>query len=140
MRMLCYMQRAGAQRAAQRLRPGAAPQPPCTLLHRRCAAALPRRAPREWYRQAARQRPLAGTQLLLLHCLTIAAFGAAALLQPPHRKSQPIALPPSCSLQVAVFDTTFHQSMPAEAYTYALPLELAAMHRIRRYGDPCPPP
>ena len=44
-----------------------------------------------------------------------------------------MALPPS-SLQVAVFDTTFHQSMPPEAYTYALPLELAAKHRIRRYG------
>jgi hypothetical protein len=26
--------------------------------------------------------------------------------------------------------------MPPEAYTYALPLELAARHRIRRYGRP----
>ena len=35
---------------------------------------------------------------------------------------------------VAVFDTAFHQSMPAASYTYALPLELARKHKIRRYG------
>ncbi|KAI7838679.1 hypothetical protein COHA_007481 [Chlorella ohadii] len=35
---------------------------------------------------------------------------------------------------VAVFDTTFHATMPPEAYTYALPTRLAAEHRIRRYG------
>ncbi len=36
--------------------------------------------------------------------------------------------------QVAVFDTSFHQSMPAEAYTYPLPHELCAHKHIRRYG------
>lgn len=35
---------------------------------------------------------------------------------------------------VAVFDTAFHQTMPPEAYTYALPVDLAAEHGIRRYG------
>ena len=35
---------------------------------------------------------------------------------------------------VAVFDTAFHQTMPAKAYTYALDRELAAEHGIRRYG------
>lgn len=35
---------------------------------------------------------------------------------------------------VAVFDTAFHQSMPAEAYTYALPVELAEQYGVRRYG------
>lgn len=35
---------------------------------------------------------------------------------------------------VAVFDTAFHQSMPPEAYTYALDREIAEKHRIRRYG------
>jgi len=35
---------------------------------------------------------------------------------------------------VAVFDTAFHQSMPPEAYTYALDRETADKHRIRRYG------
>jgi acetate kinase len=36
--------------------------------------------------------------------------------------------------QVAVFDTAFHQTMPAHAYTYALPVELYREHRVRRYG------
>lgn len=35
---------------------------------------------------------------------------------------------------VAVFDTSFHQSMPAENYMYALPYELYKEHGIRRYG------
>lgn len=35
---------------------------------------------------------------------------------------------------VAVFDTAFHQTMPPAAYTYAIDRELAAKHRIRRYG------
>lgn len=36
--------------------------------------------------------------------------------------------------QVAVFDTAFHQTMPAEAYLYALPYEYYTEHKIRRYG------
>jgi acetate kinase len=36
--------------------------------------------------------------------------------------------------QVAVFDTAFHQTLPAHAYTYAVPLEWRAEHGIRRYG------
>jgi len=35
---------------------------------------------------------------------------------------------------VAVFDTAFHQTMPEVAKRYALPMELADRHRIRRYG------
>jgi acetate kinase len=35
---------------------------------------------------------------------------------------------------VAVFDTAFHQSMPPEAFTYAIDAQLAAQHDIRRYG------
>ncbi|MGY6497214.1 MAG: acetate/propionate family kinase [Microcella sp.] len=35
---------------------------------------------------------------------------------------------------VAVFDTAFHQSMPPEAYTYAIERELAAEHGVRKYG------
>ena len=35
---------------------------------------------------------------------------------------------------VAVFDTAFHQSMPPQAYTYALNSAVAQEHRIRRYG------
>ena len=36
--------------------------------------------------------------------------------------------------QVAVFDTAFHQTMPRQAYIYALPYELYQRDRIRRYG------
>ena len=36
--------------------------------------------------------------------------------------------------QVAVFDTAFHQTMPDEAYMYALPYELYEKYAIRRYG------
>ena len=36
--------------------------------------------------------------------------------------------------QVAVFDTAFHQTMPAHAYRYALPKFLYTMHNVRRYG------
>jgi acetate kinase len=36
--------------------------------------------------------------------------------------------------QVAVFDTAFHQTMPAAAYTYAIDANLASQYRIRRYG------
>jgi acetate kinase len=35
---------------------------------------------------------------------------------------------------VAVFDTAFHQTMPAEAFTYALPRSLSVDHHLRRYG------
>jgi acetate kinase len=36
--------------------------------------------------------------------------------------------------QVAVFDTSFHQSMPPEAFLYAIPYEYYAKHKVRRYG------
>ena len=36
--------------------------------------------------------------------------------------------------QVAVFDTAFHQTMPEEAYTYAIPYEYYEKHKVRRYG------
>ena len=36
--------------------------------------------------------------------------------------------------QVAVFDTSFHQTMPPAAYRYALPEDLYQAHRVRRYG------
>src|SRR5437016_2660906 len=36
--------------------------------------------------------------------------------------------------QVAVFDTSFHHSIPEHAYLYAIPYHLYRRHRIRRYG------
>lgn len=35
---------------------------------------------------------------------------------------------------VAVFDTAFHQTMPEEAYMYAIPYEYYEKYKIRRYG------
>ena len=44
-----------------------------------------------------------------------------------------LALYPSTP-QVAVFDTAFHQTMPARAYRYAVPTELYEEHGVRVYG------
>ncbi len=35
---------------------------------------------------------------------------------------------------VGVFDTSFHQTMPAEAFLYAIPYEYYANNKVRRYG------
>ncbi len=37
-------------------------------------------------------------------------------------------------LQVAVFDTSFHQTIPKKAFLYAIPLELYKKEKVRRYG------
>lgn len=36
--------------------------------------------------------------------------------------------------QVAVFDTSFHQTIPEHAFMYAIPYEYYKKHKIRRYG------
>ena len=36
--------------------------------------------------------------------------------------------------QVAVFDTAFHQTMPSEAFMYAIPYEYYKKYKIRKYG------
>ena len=36
--------------------------------------------------------------------------------------------------QVAVFDTSYHATMPEESYLYAIPYQLYRRHKIRRYG------
>jgi acetate kinase len=35
---------------------------------------------------------------------------------------------------VAIFDSSFHRTLPPVAYTYAIPHTLAVKHKIRRYG------
>jgi len=37
-------------------------------------------------------------------------------------------------IQVAVFDTAFHQTMPPVAYRYAVPIDWYVTHQVRRYG------
>lgn len=36
--------------------------------------------------------------------------------------------------QIAVFDTAFHQTIPVEAYKYAIPNKFLEEHKIRKYG------
>ncbi len=36
--------------------------------------------------------------------------------------------------QIAVFDTAFHQTMPADAYMYAVPYEWYTENKVRKYG------
>lgn len=38
------------------------------------------------------------------------------------------------TLQIAVFDTAFHEEMPPSSYMYALPQEMYTKYNIRRYG------
>jgi acetate kinase len=38
------------------------------------------------------------------------------------------------TLQVAVFDTAFHQTIPPHAFHYALPRDLASAYSVRRFG------
>lgn len=38
------------------------------------------------------------------------------------------------ALHVVVFDTAFHQTMPAEAYMYPLPYEIFEKYAVRKYG------
>lgn len=44
-----------------------------------------------------------------------------------------MALLPSL-IHVAIFDTAFHQTMPAKAYIYPLPYQWYKKHGVRRYG------
>jgi len=62
-------------------------------------------------------------------------FELAPLHNPPNVKGYRAAreLLPDVP-QVAVFDTSFHQSMPKAAFLYALPYVLYERHGIRRYG------
>lgn len=66
-----------------------------------------------------------------------AAIPFAPLHNPAHLIGIEEALkefPNLADKNVAVFDTAFHQTMPQEAYLYALPYNLYKEQHIRRYG------
>lgn len=69
----------------------------------------------------------------------IARIRALSALAPLHNPANltgieaTLALLPSLP-QVAVFDTAFHQTLSAEAYTYAIPLAYQEQYQVRRYG------
>lgn len=69
----------------------------------------------------------------------IAAIEHTSPLAPLHNPANLIGIRATLALfsdlpQVAVFDTAFHQTLPARAYRYALPEALYSEHGIRRYG------
>lgn len=68
-----------------------------------------------------------------------AEIDACARLAPLHNPANLIGIRTARACfanlpQVAVFDTAFHQSMPAHAYLYAIPSALYTEHGLRRYG------
>jgi len=69
----------------------------------------------------------------------IKAIEACATLAPLHNPPNLLGIR-ACmeqapqAIQVAVFDTAFHHTLPPRAYLYALPYELREKYGIRRYG------
>jgi acetate kinase len=61
-------------------------------------------------------------------------FDLAPLHNPPNVKGYRAARDVLRVPHVAVFDTSFHQTMPREAFFYGLPYVLYQRHGIRRYG------
>ncbi len=79
------------------------------------------------------------TQSAIIDEKVMAGIEKCASLAPLHNpaailgiKAAQVAFPELS--QIAVFDTAFHQTMPAQAYLYALPYELYKDKGIRRYG------
>jgi acetate kinase len=75
----------------------------------------------------------------LIDDAAIAAIAEQVPLAPLHNPSNLLGIRIAMASfpdtpQVAVFDTAFHQTMPPRAWRYALPADLAAELRIRRYG------
>lgn len=63
------------------------------------------------------------------------AFDLAPLHNPPNLRGIQAAKKSLPDIpHVAVFDTAFHHSLPAEAYLYGIPNRLYRRYKIRRYG------
>ncbi len=79
------------------------------------------------------------TQACLIDQQALTAIRANTPLAPLHNPANLQGIEAVAALypalpQVAVFDTAFHQSMPAQAYRYAVPEALYREHGVRRYG------
>ena len=81
------------------------------------------------------------TQSVIITDQVIKAIEQATCFAPLHNPAHLIGIreafknfPHLATKNVAVFDTAFHQTMPEEAYLYALPYNLYQQHGIRRYG------
>lgn len=92
--------------------------------------------------QAIGHRVVHGGTLTKAELLTeeiVECIRAATPLAPLHNPAHLVGIDATMRLfpelpQVAVFDTAFHQTMPAHAYRYAVPKFLYTEHNVRRYG------
>ena len=95
-----------------------------------------------YHPQAIGHRVVHGGTLTKAELLTdeiVERIRAATPLAPLHNPAHLVGIEATMRLfpqlpQVAVFDTAFHQTMPAHAYRYALPKFLYTEHNVRRYG------
>jgi acetate kinase len=67
---------------------------------------------------------------VMRECISLAPLHNPANLKGIEAVKKNMPDVPQCGL----FDTAFHQTMPAQAYMYPLPLEFYHTHKIRRYG------
>ena len=67
---------------------------------------------------------------VMRECISLAPLHNPANLKGIEAVSANMPETPQCGL----FDTAYHQTMPAQAYLYPLPLEFYNTHKIRRYG------
>jgi acetate kinase len=79
------------------------------------------------------------TQAVQINQDVITAIHDTIPLAPLHNPANLLGIETTLKLfpdlpQIAVFDTAFHQTMPPQAFRYALPEDLYRLHRIRRYG------
>ena len=79
------------------------------------------------------------TQSVVINDEVIKAFEAVSDLAPLHNPANLKGIRAVSELmpempQVGVFDTAFHQTMPAYSYMYALPYEVYEKYGVRRYG------
>lgn len=79
------------------------------------------------------------TQSMLVDDSVVAGIEKCASLAPLHNHAHVLGIKAAQAAfptlpQVTVFDTAFHQTMPAKAFMYALPYHLYEEHSVRRYG------
>jgi len=79
------------------------------------------------------------TKSVIINDEVISAFEAVSDLAPLHNPANLKGIKAVSELmpglpQVGVFDTAFHQTMPAYSYMYALPYEVYEQYGVRRYG------
>lgn len=79
------------------------------------------------------------SESVVIDDVTVQAIRDCASLAPLHNPANLLGIEAARRafpgvLQVAVFDTAFHQTLPRRAFLYAVPYELYEQHKLRRYG------